>query len=1217
MQQRTVNILFDLGDDRPIRKKLSVAFLVDLSGSMQGEPLKLVISSVSNMLQPIVKYNMDYQSGNKVVFADEILLMTFHSEIRRVCPWVHQDDFDFFTECLFAIEGLAFQGMGITRLHDALIETLDYTQNNADRDNEKIVILFSDGCEYGSNADKAALDQKIKETGIKIYGLHFGDKNGLSLLEELSRKTGGKCHKAPTVEDIPKVLSEIADDIYDQQIGSIRGKLLRRLNSHQQTMDKGSHRDWFRVISINANDEEAEKHKAYLKKFSNDGNSYKHSVYYQPVNAQAKETKRGIAERFKKSTDGKPSLQDILYEDILQNLDDQRKDKEHFINFQVNDTPFFFLIFRGNNRYGVSQSLILSDCIERLRRAPDFVSMPQHAHLILIILLDEYIRYTDEDKRNLYALMMEIENLHSREKIHGILFISSSNLSPRGNKDGFKTLEQEDFEDLVVETLININGNQSVITKLIDNCGTSHTPNRFLCVGNLSVYLDIDSYIKNSSCLFTVDFLKAAFDKEKIAVNEKDIRDLVNDFFKENIIFDNLKKGLLKSNSDADLYQQIDSPSINVFADYGKMLLVKVPNTYGQTQYRDITFHYVDEIDYIQKLLFDVKEYVESCHSLERFKSTLDLNYSVLLNSLTEKIKAITDLQMSGDIEHASPVRGQAWIEMCHETVENYLKKGINLDIEKDGYGKEITAAKETFNKQSVDGLFKELQRKIESMPLSSAVLTKYAMFGLLTATGTYFAGSLFSSPLVLPLAIFMGVVSICAGGYKIFMFKKQLAKLLKRYAMAHRYIVRKQAFEYLQKRTGDLLNGVLDRFKRNDDGTGKKSADVDPFSPDRYSEDELHTFFRDALHGTLSSLIKSDIEKGENTTLFNISLTAGLLPRTKRYVPLIDSAMINGYPCKDDIHWNDWMRLVTRDQSDLEKIAPVFVDTRIKVNELLRKITTLSDHLRVKLHISELVKDQKTRIHLLDRLINGEKDELKNLFPHDEWKSTIESLALGWQEISSIRAANIFALWREIAFYQIWLLKLRNIVENRQDSTSILDNDMLFRMWQKVYATRRSFRRKLEEISVRHWHEKITQHVGHIGAFINGELSEQAKEVLFQYIRNYSFPTLSNETGRDYSQYSRSYFTSKRLKDSKQEILDQDNLTWAYAESSANYEINFITYLNFPTNDSPILKDLYENFDEFFNPKNKDCKNYFIDDENVLKIKPKDLKFPFSIKES
>src|SRR5690606_27757385 len=119
----------------------------------------------------------------------------------------------------------------------------------------------------------------------------------------------------------------------------------------------------------------------------------------------------------------------------LQNLDDQRKDKEHFINLQVNDTPFFFLIFRGNNRYGVSQSLILNECIEKLRHAPDFFSMPQHAHLILIILLDEYIRYTDEDKRNLYALMMEIENLHSMEKIHGVLFISSSNLSPQGNKD--------------------------------------------------------------------------------------------------------------------------------------------------------------------------------------------------------------------------------------------------------------------------------------------------------------------------------------------------------------------------------------------------------------------------------------------------------------------------------------------------------------------------------------------------------------------------------------------------------------------------------------------------------------------------------------------------------------------------------------------------------------------------------------------------------------
>ena len=109
--RRTINFLVNLGDAEPARD-CSVCFVVDLSGSMVGEPLSEVKPALARAVATLADLGRDR--------ANEATLITFDSDIREICPWVGPAEFDFFTDCIAAVPDVVLAGGGKTRFYDAV-----------------------------------------------------------------------------------------------------------------------------------------------------------------------------------------------------------------------------------------------------------------------------------------------------------------------------------------------------------------------------------------------------------------------------------------------------------------------------------------------------------------------------------------------------------------------------------------------------------------------------------------------------------------------------------------------------------------------------------------------------------------------------------------------------------------------------------------------------------------------------------------------------------------------------------------------------------------------------------------------------------------------------------------------------------------------------------------------------------------------------------------
>ncbi len=70
--------MLNLGEDKQ-KKHYSIGFLLDLSGSMQGEPLEQVKIAINNLLKPMV-------AENGGIGADQVSIVTFHTHVQRVSP---------------------------------------------------------------------------------------------------------------------------------------------------------------------------------------------------------------------------------------------------------------------------------------------------------------------------------------------------------------------------------------------------------------------------------------------------------------------------------------------------------------------------------------------------------------------------------------------------------------------------------------------------------------------------------------------------------------------------------------------------------------------------------------------------------------------------------------------------------------------------------------------------------------------------------------------------------------------------------------------------------------------------------------------------------------------------------------------------------------------------------------------------------------------------
>lgn len=1260
--RRAVNILFDLGDEVRLGRT-SVLFLIDLSGSMQGEPLESVKKAVPEVLKPMVQFHSELGSPVTRSFADQVLLMTFHTEIQRVCPWVDEGDFDFFRECFFAVDEFAFRGTGQTRLYDALIDALGQAYDRAKPGNERVIILFSDGGEYGStktqndlnNAihkcrcgfierqrieslltkygsgmetifhstegdellfrewpgedalpklfdepDRQCITQLWKERRrpVKVYGLHFGNPGGVGLMDDLAHRTGGKCYHASDPSGIPSILEEISSDIVFKGHPSIRSRFLTRLSRAHFSRQVEGGRDWFRVISFNSEHKD-QRHPQPTGQNPARDMFHKHPIFRLLLQGEEAPTREQIISRYRSAFSG-PGHEDRLKSELMSNLRAMVLDQGHYQG--IDDSPLFVLAFRGNNLAATSLLPIFVDMIQDFKRTPLFFGNPERCVVMVAVLLDDFVSYSSEAKRNLYALLTEVENMTDRSEVHGVFFVGdrndspSNDASPERGPSGFPSLRGEAFDDLVVETLFNLNLNQGVIEEFLTTIvgqgrvAAGGRVNRYAAIGNLSLFLDVDGFVRRSAGLFAIDLLRNMFDCEVIKGFPDEVEARVSTLF-ETIRFPQLKSDLLGSGREGDLFHEIDSPDIRLLSWYGREKRIRVPGPAGGGgTFREISLLYTDEVDYLQRLLFDVREYVESCHSVVRFSAEIDRRLEDKATEVWAKIRSITDDEISKRVDYASPVQAELWISKIKERIEGYLEHGFQNDLAEDVDYRE---AEKEFEKTtttggiireseiSFQGVFDKLREKIESFPLASAVLTKYGILGVLLFSGVAAMVSGFGLPFSAYLLSIVGPAVWGLGYYKMHQARAQLWNLMDLYTAYHRCLARRQALAYLRTKLQRFYENALTQVAR----PPEELSETDPFFPDKYSETEMLRFFKETITDSLSTLIGCEAEGTGHPSPFHISVTGnpevmGAGPGASR-----SEQFEVGYPGTHEIDWNDWMRRVLGTEGDIVLDGLAYVDA-----PFVPDLTSVDSGLRVKLHVTTVTPDTKYRIFLLQELSPTEQEQLKKAYVHREWESTVTRLVTAWAATRPrvLRQANILALWRDVALYHIWLLKLRSIVQSQRDDDKSLGNDALFDLWRRIYGARKTFRTKLSEVLQAHWRGHIAGRVS-LWRLVGTSCADQDR--FFNLVCGYSFPPMYySAEGAQPPTYSRLYLSSKENTfdvvrqnagfDLEAALRKSRGYSWRWLETAEGpHTIYLVTLLVSLGGSFPALRNLHDEF--------------------------------------
>jgi tight adherence protein B len=174
-----------------------VTVVVDLSGSMRGEPLETTRLAVAGLSRTLT------DAGARVQ------LITFASEIRVVTEAT--DDLD-------ALLGAAaaFQAGGETPLYDAIVlgaEELDQL------DGQRNLLVFSDGGDTSSEVDLDAAIAAVNEVGAETITVALEtDDLDPAALQRFATETEGRLLTAEDLDELEELFGEVARDIASQYL---------------------------------------------------------------------------------------------------------------------------------------------------------------------------------------------------------------------------------------------------------------------------------------------------------------------------------------------------------------------------------------------------------------------------------------------------------------------------------------------------------------------------------------------------------------------------------------------------------------------------------------------------------------------------------------------------------------------------------------------------------------------------------------------------------------------------------------------------------------------------------------------------------------------------------------------------------------------------------------------------------------------------------------
>ena len=1216
--QRTLNFLFNLGEERQ-NKQLSISFLIDLSGSMSGEPLERVKEALISMLHPLV---LDTSTDSPA--AEQVNLFSFHSSVQKVSPWVNRDNFDFFSECLLAIENIAFSGTGATALYDGINACLDsFSAQEVKKENEKIIIVFSDGGENASTHRKVEIRKKIKafQNGYVIPELveqvikldqHILDmlfkpfkkedkyiifktdaqqnlekvngleetflkelKNSITVtkmpvkvcsllytyetttkylhpkaLSDFATDSEGKIEVSPHIDMIPQYLESLISSLKTNDNNQFRSKLISRLESASNRVD------YFRVININNSQNPGaffipEKNKIPI--------TYTHPVYNYHIEIEPVKTR---VELSKESFDifHNDYLENIS-EDLFQNLDNQNLQADNF-----DQTPIVNIVLNGNDQFASVNTKNVITLVNRLRST--YIGLLEGVNPYLsyniFILLSNYETYSKSEKIFLRCMLVELNSIFIENKTqHKFIFISDSNNSNHAvNHYTYKALTATDFEDHVLENLVNFNVLQGAITQIEEDFDNKL---KLLTPGALSIKLDKSAYINKSVNIFVRKFIQNIITPEEYYPPKGDTdkidKDSVNSILQitiNNLKYNSLKQNLGITHALQDRFQCPNILSLTEFTKRKKLNYSRPDQDPHVQSSNSFEVNYANQYEYYQSFIFDLQKYVESGNSTDFFRAFILQKKTECLALKTEEIRNQTNKFLYQD-KYASPLKANYWLKELENRIKGYINNSLSSDVDTEAnkYDKDQVKFNYRKTEYTIDAdpnrYLNQLRNKIKNLPLLNSLRFKYSFVSLVILTGILSILFAISATPGYFAFVLIPVLIYAYSIYQIYINQKQVELLSLSYYHSYRHKAIKKAYGILLTSVSEMYEEILSRI------SGEEELS---FYSGKVSEKKYLDLFFSSLQKRISryyDIQSNDILSGGK---FSIQIT----PNSS----FLNKNVVNADSFEFNKSWKETLHLTLTDeilQTEFSKIQFPYIILPIKP-----KLDKLTADAQWKFDIIEVIRDKKYILVLLHPLNKEEEEKLLQLDNSKFWNNQVTKL-LNQNFNTEHLKGNLLSQWREIAEYENWLFQINYFVQNQQSNIDI-DKTYLFESWKQKYTPRKEFIKLLFTAA----EKLLTDNIDEINLW--DILSKIDRNELKAYIQGITEPALQfRDQDRNIVRYYISNINNEDMKalhnfDLGLNLLNNYSVSHYKPEHNLNNEIRFISVSAVPINNSSILVD-------------------------------------------
>ncbi len=191
---------------------IAVAMAIDVSGSMEGEPLAAAKEAAISFIESLAD-------------ADQAAVLAFADTVQTVQDFI--DDKELLVE---AVAGLAAEGN--TALYDAAFQVVNMAAKATSP--RRVAVLLSDGQEYGGVSLTSPSDalRKAEEEGIPLFTIGLGSEADRAYLEELATLTGGRAFEAPSPDQLAQLYINLGDVLRSQYVLTVQSEAPADGNKH-------------------------------------------------------------------------------------------------------------------------------------------------------------------------------------------------------------------------------------------------------------------------------------------------------------------------------------------------------------------------------------------------------------------------------------------------------------------------------------------------------------------------------------------------------------------------------------------------------------------------------------------------------------------------------------------------------------------------------------------------------------------------------------------------------------------------------------------------------------------------------------------------------------------------------------------------------------------------------------------------------------------------